>query len=154
MLTCFKWTKGVIWLQQLWIKSINKCKFTQFLAPGTGQNQKRSPGTNPKFPEKIYSGHMNCVSQALQGRGVSTYAPLFRIDLQIPNNLLTNILFKCYPNKDYWRKIHYILFCLVWQWKKIMPLFFVQRKYIITQIYNYCLICRFFHNDRNTILIF
>ena len=28
VLTCFEWTKGFIWLQQLWIKSINKCKFT------------------------------------------------------------------------------------------------------------------------------
>ena len=31
-----------------------KCKFTQFLAPGTGQNRKRSPRTEPDFPEKIY----------------------------------------------------------------------------------------------------
>ena len=39
VLICFKWTKGIIWLQQSWIVSINKCKYTQFLAPGTCQKR-------------------------------------------------------------------------------------------------------------------
>ena len=39
VLICFKWTKGILWLQQSWIIYINKCTFTKFLAPGTWQNR-------------------------------------------------------------------------------------------------------------------
>ena len=43
-----------------------KYKFTQFLAPWTGQNRKHSLGTVQKFRKKYTVSHMNCVFQALQ----------------------------------------------------------------------------------------
>ena len=67
-----------------------KRKFTQFLAPGTGQNRECSPGTDPKIPGKYFPSHMIYVFQTLNGRSVSTSDPL----LQILNNFLTLLNFK------------------------------------------------------------
>ena len=39
LLKYLKRTKDCLWLKQSWIISINECKFTQFLAPGTGQDK-------------------------------------------------------------------------------------------------------------------
>ena len=58
--------------------NINKCKFTQFLALGTGQHRKSSPGTDLKFPEIIHSSPHELCFQGITGRRFSTSTPLFR----------------------------------------------------------------------------
>ena len=69
----------------------------QFLAPRTRQNRKRSQ--TQIFQKKYTLSHMIYVSQALQGKHVSTSAPLLRstpyleIDLQILYEFINKIFF-------------------------------------------------------------